>query len=154
MVLRTNHARKSAMNRFYGWLAGGVTVLTLASCSTPSASSDKAEAPANTPAPTNQATTTPTTSATKGFMALQRVVATTKAAVEAGNFEQAKAAFEHFEASWQTVEDGVKTKDATAYTAIEDAMDEVNQGLKVKHQAQVLTDLQTLTKQLATAAKA
>ncbi|MFB8788466.1 MAG: hypothetical protein U7123_06360 [Potamolinea sp.] len=75
------------MRRVKTWLLSGIALMTLASCGSP-------QAPANSPtsveSPVAKASAPANQSATKGFTALQNVVTKTKAAVEVGNFEQAK----------------------------------------------------------------
>ena len=48
------------------------------------------------------------------------------AAVGAGDLAKARQSFESFDQGWDRVEDDVKARSASAYTAIEDAMDDVN----------------------------
>jgi hypothetical protein len=144
---------KFNMYKFHPWLVSSVAVLALASCSTPQSSTPSAPAPASPAMAPDKAMTPTTQPGVSGFTALQNVVNKTQAAVEAGNFEQAKAEFGKFEDSWKTVEDGVKSKSSATYSAIEDGMDDVNGGIKDKNKAQVLSALQTLTKSIVSVAK-
>ncbi len=153
------------MNPLQSSLILGAVVWGLASCSSPQASTPDASTPASSPAATApKASPSPSAMTTKapagamsaasaGFTALQGVIAHTKTAIEAGNFVQGKTEFDNFETSWKTVEDGVKAKSGETYTAIEDGMDKVTEGLKSKNKADVLAGLQALDKSVAIAAK-
>jgi hypothetical protein len=50
-------------------------------------------------------------------------------AVAAGDLAKANQAYEEYDEGWESVEDDVKAKSATAYKSIEDAMDEVDAAL-------------------------
>lgn len=50
-------------------------------------------------------------------------------ALEGGNLAQAQKSYEAFDQGWDKVEDDVKAKSASAYKAIEDAMDGVKAAL-------------------------
>jgi uncharacterized protein YpuA (DUF1002 family) len=89
-----------------------------------------------------------------GFSALTGVISSTRAAVQIDNFDQAKTAFDQFEASWAKVEDAVKAKSSDTYSAIEDGMDTVKAGIKAKDKNKTLTALQGLEQSLTKAAKA
>lgn len=89
------------------------------------------------------------TAVKEGFEGMVSVVANTKAAVDKGDFAAAKTEFAAFEGHWSKVEDGVKTKSADTYKAIEDSMDNVSIALKSGDKAKALTALQTLGKDLA-----
>ena len=77
---------------------------------------------------------------------MKNVVTKTKIAIEAENFDQAKTDFTRFEDSWKTVEDGVKATAPARYTAIEDAMEAVNKGVKEKNKSNAIAALESLTK--------
>jgi outer membrane murein-binding lipoprotein Lpp len=133
------------MNRFQLLLVGAV-VLGLTACGDPQASAPEA--------PTAKASS-PAESLASGFTALQGVTEKTAAAVKSDKFDQAKTEFEKFEASWKTVEDGVKAKSSDTYNKIEEGLDAVNGELKNKlpDKAKVTTALQTLSQEIAAAAK-
>lgn len=138
------------MRRVTSWLLSSIALMTLASCSSP-------QAPANSPtsveSPAAKASAPANQSTTQGFTALQNVVTKTKAAVEVGNFEQGKKEFDKFEDSWKTVEDGVKAKDSKTYGVIEEEMDSVNNGIKSKNKNNVLKELESLSKNIASVSK-
>ena len=116
----------------------GISVLTLVSCSSPEVK------------PVEQSSTVPskTTEVEKpsGFSGMQNVIGKTKAAIEAKNFNLAKTEFAKFEDSWKTVEDGVKVKSKTTYTAIEDGMDTINKKIAAKDAPGAIAALQLLGK--------
>ena len=116
----------------------GISVLTLVSCSSPEVK------------PIEKSSTVPskTTEVTKlsGFSGMQDVIGKTKAAIEAKNFNLAKTEFAKFEDSWKTVEDGVKVKSKTTYTAIEDGMDTTNKKIAAKDSQGAIAALQLLSK--------
>ncbi len=133
------------MKRFAFWLMTGVAALTLASCGESKAPAPKAETPA-----TKSAEKSVTPSA--GFAALQTVVSTTKSAIVKGDFDQAKTEFGKFEDAWKPMEDGIKVKAPKLYTAIEDGMDSVAQGIKSKDKDKTLTALDGLKSSITNAA--
>lgn len=105
------------------------------------------------PAPqTTQAPTSATNPGT-GFVALSNVVSKSKAAVNAGNFSQATQDFNQFEDAWKSVEDGVKTKSPSGYSAIEDAATQVSSALKSSNKVKALTGLQVLETTIATVSR-
>ncbi len=116
----------------------GISVLTLVSCSSPEVK------------PIEQSSTVPskTTEVAKlsGFSGMQDVIGKTKAAIEAKNFNLAKTEFAKFEDSWKTVEDGVKVKSRTTYTAIEDGIDTINKKIAAKDAQGAIAALQLLSK--------
>ncbi|MCX5962751.1 MAG: DUF4363 domain-containing protein [Cyanobacteria bacterium] len=120
------------------FLLVGISVLTLVSCSSPEVK------------PIEQSSTVPskTTEVAKlsGFSGMQDVIGKTKAAIEAKNFNLAKTEFAKFEDSWKTVEDGVKVKSKTTYTAIEDGMDSTNKKIAAKDAQGAIAALQLLSK--------
>lgn len=61
---------------------------------------------------------------------VKQVVASTRTAVEAGDFAKAKTEFEQFEGQWNKIEDGVKEKSSDTYNKIEDTTTAVNSALK------------------------
>jgi len=103
--------------------AGALSLFTLVGCA---AKAPEAAAPVDSAAPT-ASQPAPTGS---GFDAMSIEVADAKAAVEAGNFDEAKATMGKVEDSWKTVEDDLKKIDKAAYDAIETHMDEANNALK------------------------
>lgn len=136
------------MSRFQLLLVSSLALFGLSSCGDPQASAPEK---ASTAAVKTEAATNPAA----GFTALQNVTEKTTAVVKSGKFEQAKADFEKFEDSWKIVEDGVKVKSSKTYDAIEEGLDSVNSELKNKQpdKAKVLASLQSLSQNIATAAK-
>ena len=61
---------------------------------------------------------------------MKQVVASTTAAVEAGDFAKAKTEFGQLEGHWSKIEDGVKEKSSETYNKIEDTTSAVNSALK------------------------
>ena len=136
--------------RIWQFLCGGLLVMNLTSCATKPASIE---------------TTTPSVSYTtvtekdapaksSGFIALQGVIGATKQAIESGKVDVAKTEFAKFEASWKTVEDGVKTKSPDSYKAIEDGVQSVETGISSKKSKEVLiASLQKLSQSIDRASK-
>ena len=94
-----------------------------------------AAAPSPTAASAPKSAASPAASPAGGSVADQlRGVATeidsALTAAGASDFARARQAYEGFEQGWDKVEDDVKAKSATAYEAIEDAMDEVKAALR------------------------
>ena len=116
----------------------GISVLTLVSCSSPEVK----------PIEKSSTVQSKTTEVTKlsGFSGMQDVIGKTKAAIEAKNFNLAKTEFAKFEDFWKTVEDGVKVKSKTTYTAIEDGMDTTNKKIAAKDSQGAIAALQLLSK--------
>lgn len=131
------------MNRFQLLLVG-TAILGLAGCGEPKSSTPEA--------PVAQ---TSSAAGASGFTALQGVTDKTAAAVKSNKFDQAKAEFGQFEASWKTVEDGVKTKSSDAYKKIEAGLDTVNGEFKNKqpNKTKVIATLLSLSKEITAAAK-
>jgi hypothetical protein len=122
------------MNRFQLLLVGAV-VLGLTACGEPQASAP--EAPA-------AKASSPAESVASGFTVLQGVTEKTAAAVKSDKFDQAKTEFEKFEASWKTVEDGVKAKSSDTYNKIEEGLDAESHHTKLYRPAQCLSLLEPL----------
>jgi hypothetical protein len=105
-------------------------------------SSAPATAPATAPAPEAAA---PTATATgSGFPALKAVVATTKKAADAANFDLATTEFSKFEDAWKSVEDKVKTKTPANYKDIETTVEEANMAIATKNKTTLLASLTKL----------
>lgn len=121
-----------------------LTMLSLASCKQPSAPTPSTSTPAISTSPEKSG---------GGYPALQDVITKTKTAVEAKDFAKTKTEFEKFEPSWKNVEDALKSKSPETYNAIEEGMDGVEQGIKSKDQAKVLTALESLKTSVTSAAK-
>jgi hypothetical protein len=84
--------------------------------------------------------------------ALQGIVDTTKTAIEEGKLDEAKTEFAKFEDSWQTVEDGIRSKSADTYKAIEEGVKLVNSGISGKQaKSSLLASLQKLSKNIENA---
>ena len=129
--------------RIWHLLCGGLLVLNMSGC---------AKKPA--PVETSAAPTTKDTPASSGFTALQRVIGSTRTAIEVGKLDVAKTEFAKFEASWKTVEDGVKTRSPESYKAIEDGVQSVETGIGSKQAKEtLLTSLQKLSQSVDKARK-
>jgi hypothetical protein len=139
------------MNRISQLICSSLLVIGMTSC-------------ANKPAPVEKSTTTAETSVAStpkgstdrgsGFNALQGVVSSTKTAVESGKLDVAKTEFAKFEASWKTVEDGVKSKAPDSYKAIEDGVQSVETGIGSKQsKVALLASLQKLSQSIDQASK-
>jgi hypothetical protein len=148
-------------------VCGSVLVLSMASCGNKTATTPSAEktpapevatAPATTPAATAPATApatektpapaaaAPTATATgSGFPALKSVIAATKKAGEAANFDLATTEFSKFEDAWKTVEDKVKTKKPAEYKAIETTVEAANMAIAKKDKTALLASLTKLS---------
>lgn len=126
-----------------------VTLLTLAGCDS---AKEAATPPSPTPAiPATAATTAPSTSekvatSESKYAELLGVVSNTKAAVQTGNFAEAKAEFDKFENAWKKVEDGIKPKSPKSYEAVEDTTEKVMAELNNSQPSKdkVLAELQSL----------
>jgi hypothetical protein len=142
--------KRLIMKRFVLWLMSGAKALTLVSCGESQAPAPKAESPAMTKPAEKPAEKSAAPAA--GFAALQTVVSTTKGAIAKGDFELAKTEFGKFETAWKPVEDGIKAKAPKLYTAIEDGMDSVTQGIKSKDKGKTLSALDALKASITSAA--
>ena len=138
------------MKRFTLWLISAVAVGTLASCA---GSKDDSAPLAEAPTTAEKTATSSAKRPAPGFGALQAVIMQTKSAIEKGDFKQAKSEFGKFEESWKTVEDGVKAKTPKVYSAIEDGMDSVSEGIKGKNKEKTLTALNALKVSVSSAAQ-
>ena len=99
-------------------------------------------------------TTTDASTKSSGFTALQQVIGSTRQAIESGKLDVAKTEFAKFEASWKTVEDGVKAKSPDSYKAIEDGVQSVETGITNKQdKTAVLAYLQKLSQNVDRASK-
>jgi ribosomal protein S20 len=138
------------MKRISLLLISGLTLLTLASCS-----GESKEAETKTPAPVaaEKMAKPAAKNATAGFAMMQAIVQKTKGAIDKGDFATAKTEFAKFEASWKTVEEGVKTKAPKAHTAVKGAVDAVNNSIKAKDKAKTIAALKTLATSISAAAK-
>ncbi len=103
---------------------------------TPAASTPAKDAMASKPAET--------TAAGAGFPALQAAIASSKKAGEAGNFDAATTEFSKFAEAWKSVEDGVRTKSAPNYKAIEDTVEAANTAIAGKNKTAFLASLKKL----------
>jgi hypothetical protein len=110
---------------------------------------------ANTVSSSSSSPIATTSTETASYGTLLTVVAKTKTATEAGNFEDAKKEFGKFEASWGKVEDGIKSKSSKSYDAIEKSLDEVNSILKESKPAKekIITALKSLETNIQAAPK-
>jgi soluble cytochrome b562 len=133
--------------QIWKFLCGSLLVLNMTSC-------------ANKPASMETKTTKPGLSTapeikkSSGFTALQGVIGATKTAIESGKLDAAKTEFAKFEASWKTVEDGIKTKSPESYRAIEDGVRSVETGIDSKKSKEALiASLQKLSQSVDKASK-
>jgi hypothetical protein len=135
--------------RIWQFLCGGLLVLNMTGCSNKPAS---VETSATTPLSSTASKDAPAKSS--GFTALQGVIGATKQAIESGKLDVAKTEFAKFEASWKTVEDGVKTKSLDSYKAIEDGVQSVETGIGSKQSKEALVaSLQKLSQSVDKASK-
>jgi hypothetical protein len=133
---------------------GAVSILALTGC-------NAAEKSATNAADSVVQNTTGAASAAKdkvagavsGFTGLKDVVASTKTAVEAGDFAKAQTEIAKFEGFWATVEDGVKAKSSAAYDAIETSVSGVEEAVKSSDKPKAMDSLKALGDAVATAAK-
>jgi hypothetical protein len=79
------------------------------------------------------------------------VVSKTKAAIDAGDLEQAKSEMSKFEDSWSKVEKGVKAKSPAAYDAIETNASDVRSAVNNEDKAKALAALKALGTAVASA---
>jgi hypothetical protein len=139
------------MKRISLLLITGLSLLTLASCGESKEAETKTETPA--PVAAEKMAKPAAKGSVAGFAMMQAIVQKTKGAIEKGDFATAKTEFGKFEASWKTVEDGVKTKAPKAYSAVEDGMDAINASIKAKDKAKTIEALKTLATSISSAAK-
>lgn len=133
-------------------VAGMISTAALAGCTTSETTSKTtAEAPTGSGVPAQTAQTAQTAGQTTGSTSgLQQVVASTRTAVEAGDFNKAKTEFDQFETAWKPIEDGIKAKSPQGYDAIEANMDKVGNALNSSDKTQALASLQSLEQAIAT----
>ena len=137
--------------RIWQFLCGGLLVMSMTSCAKKPASIETAT---TTPANSTTSTTKDAPAKSSGFIALQGVIEATKQAAESGKVDIAKTEFAKFEASWKTVEDGVKTKSPESYKAIEDGIQSVETGLSSnKSKEALIASLQKLSQAVDKASK-
>jgi soluble cytochrome b562 len=137
--------------RIWQFLCGGLLVLNMTSCAKKPASIETAT---TTPANSTTSTTKDAPAKSSGFIALQGVIGATKKAIESGKLDAAKTEFAKFEASWKTVEDGIKTKSPESYRAIEDSVRSVETGIDSKKSKEALiASLQKLSQSVDKASK-
>lgn len=131
--------------RIWHLICGGLLVLNMSGC---------AEKPASVTTSTTSTTAKDASAKLAGFTALQGVIGSTKQAIESGKLDVAKTEFDKFEASWKTVEDGVKSKSPDSYKAIEDGVQSVETGITNKQdKAAILAYLQKLSQSVDRASK-
>jgi predicted lipid-binding transport protein (Tim44 family) len=136
-------------------VCGSLLVLNMTGCgnnapTTPSAENSPAPgaAPATSASPATEtapAATAPATEAApakaSGFPGVKAVIAASKKAGEAGDFDAATTEFSKFEDAWKTVEDGVKSKSAANYKGIEDAVEAANLAIAKKDKVGFIASL-------------
>ncbi len=140
-------------------VCGSLLVLNMTSCgnnppATPTAESTPATeaspsisaspatepAPATAPSPATEAP--PATTATaSGFPGVKAVIAASKKAGEAGDFDAATTEFSKFTEVWKTVEDGVKSKSPANYKGVEDAVEAANLAIAKKDKPGLIASL-------------
>jgi hypothetical protein len=136
--------------RIWQFLCSGLLMLTMTSCAKKPASIETANTPVSS------TTSAPKAAPVKssGFIALQGVIGATKQAIESGKLDVAKTEFAKFEASWKTVEDGVKAKSPESYKAIEEGVESVEKGIGSKQgKDALLASLQKLSQNIDKASK-
>lgn len=146
------------MTRFNKIMAiAAVGILALIGCNTapqPEVSAPPSAAPSAPPgAPAGAVDAMKDKMGAAGFKGLNDTIANTKAAVEAGDFAKAQTEFSKFEGFWSKVEEGVKTKSAPTYEAIETAMGNIEGALKASDKAKALDALKALSEAVLTAGK-
>ncbi len=123
----------------------------MASCAN---KTDTVENPVTTPATSTATAPQAAPDKSAGFKALQGVVSATKTAVEAGKLDAAKTEMSKFEASWKTVEDGVKSKAPDVYKEIEAGVELIETGITKKQPKEaLLASLQKLSQSIDKAGK-
>jgi hypothetical protein len=143
--------RFKQMLALLGSAAATIGILALTGCNAaPTAPSDS---PVKTQMDKIDAMKEQVTGAVAGFKGLNDVVASTKTAVEAGDFTKAQAEFGKFEGFWATVEDGVKSKSPQTYDAIETAMGNVEGSIKASDKTKAMDALKALGDAVLTAGK-
>lgn len=128
-------------------VASAVTVLALTGCDSAKQASTPKTSPAEIPAATAVSTSDKAASPVS-YAELVSVVTNTKAAVQTGNFAQAKTEFDKFEKAWEKVEDGIKSQAPKSYDAVEETTEKVMAKLKKSQPSkdQVMAQLQSLEK--------
>lgn len=138
--------------RIWQFICGGLLVLNMTSCAKKPASVETSTT--KSASSTTSTTTTDASTKSSGFTALQQVIGSTRQAIESGKLDVAKTEFAKFEASWKTVEDGVKAKSPDSYKAIEDDVQSVETGITNKQdKTAVLAYLQKLSQNVDRASK-
>jgi tRNA A37 methylthiotransferase MiaB len=132
---------------------GAVSILALTGCNAEKAQTDAANSVVQNTTGVTSAAKDKVTGAVSGFTGLKGVVASTKAAVEAGDFAKAQTEIAKFEGFWATVEDGVKSKSSPAYDAIETNVSGVEEAVKSSDKPKAMDSLKGLDDAVATAAK-
>ncbi|MCY7284905.1 MAG: DUF4363 domain-containing protein [Cyanobacteria bacterium CAN_BIN43] len=142
------------MIRFNSMLAiGAVSILALTGCNTEKAATDAADSVVQNTAGVTSAAKEKVTGAVSGFTGLKSVVASTKTAVEAGDFPAAQAEIAKFEGFWSIVEDDVKAKSSPTYDAIETSVSGVEESVKASDKPKAMDSLKALDDAVATASK-
>lgn len=122
-----------------------ISLLSLAACGQPQASTSTTTEPSPVVAsPATESATAPQTA----YPELLAVVTNTQTAVKANDFAKAQQEFDQFESVWSPVEDGIKAKSSDSYDAIENDMDQVNAALKAANAEQANTALQNMAKDI------
>ncbi len=137
--------------RILQFFCSSLLVLSMASCANKTATTENS---ATTPVTSTAIATQATPDKAAGFTALQKVVSSTTTAVTAGKLAAAKTEIAKFEASWKTVEDGVKSKSPETYKAIEAEIEAIETGITKKQPKDaLLANLQQLSQNIDKARK-
>ncbi len=132
---------------------GAVSILALTGCNTEKAATSAADSVVQNTTGVTSAAKDKVTGSVSGFTGLQDVVASTKTAVEAGDFATAQTEIGKFEGFWSTVEDGVKAKSSPTYDAIEASVSGVEEAVKSSNKPKAIDSLKALDAAVTTAAK-
>jgi hypothetical protein len=142
------------------FFCSSLLILSMTSCANKTATIENSATATQTPATTTPSQTVvatlPKTTQDKaaGFVALQGVVSSTKQAIEAGKLDAATTEMAKFEASWKTVEDGVKSKAPDIYKEIEAGIESIDTGITKKQPKEaLLASLKKLSQSIDKASK-
>ncbi|BAZ12680.1 hypothetical protein NIES4071_45120 [Calothrix sp. NIES-4071] len=124
-----------------------LSAMLLAGCNNAEQAGTQAPPTAN---PASKVESNSSTGSSSNTGALLSVVSKTKAAVNKGDFAEAKKEFDGFENAWEKVEDGIKAKSRDKYNAIEKNADQIEDTLKASKPSKekLSTALQSLEKDI------
>lgn len=147
------------MKKYSASFGFSIVALGLVSLTSCGGNTQRAEAPASPAASAPAATTAPGNAGQPNaannidYKPLNNIIASTQAAVTANDFTEANTQFGKFEGAWSQVEDGIKAKSASNYSAIEDAASQVSSALKSKDRSKTLDELKKLQQNLSAVSK-